>query len=92
MNAPNTDARVEHATAELLKVWQSGDLPAAVAKVFIRRQAGERPSDRWSLGKQLLCLLAGTDDARGFRQWRRPAGTSGRVRRRSGSSGPSPAR
>jgi hypothetical protein len=69
VNASNVDARVQHATARLLEMWSSGDLPAAVAKVFIRRQAGERPSDRWSIGNRLLCLLAGTDDARGFRQW-----------------------
>lgn len=69
MNAPNADARVQHATTRLLEMWESGDLPTAVAKVFIRRQTGERPSDRWSLGNQLLCILAGTDDARGFRQW-----------------------
>jgi len=35
----------------------------------IRRQAGERPSDSWSLGNRLLVLMADTEDARGFLQW-----------------------
>jgi hypothetical protein len=48
-------------------MWGSGELPAAPAKVFTRRQAGESPSHRWSLGNQLLCLLAGPEDTRGFR-------------------------
>ena len=37
------------------------------AKAIINSPA--RPSSRWSLGNQLLMLLAGTTDARGFRQW-----------------------
>lgn len=28
------------------------------------------PCHRWSFGNQLLMLIAGTDDARGFRQWK----------------------
>jgi len=37
------------------------------AKAII--SAPEKPSSKWSLGNQLLMLLAGTSDARGFRQW-----------------------
>jgi len=48
-------------------MFESGNLPAAVARTVIRGDA--RPCDRWSLGNRLLMLLAGTEDARGFKQW-----------------------
>lgn len=34
------------------------------------RKAGDGPSAYWSLGNQLICLLHGTSDARGFGQWK----------------------
>ncbi len=37
------------------------------AKAIIN--APQKPSSKWSFGNQLLMLLAGTTDARGFRQW-----------------------
>lgn len=62
-------SKVHDATTRLLALWESGEMPAAIATLTIRRQGGERPSDAWSLGNRLLVLLADTDDARGFRQW-----------------------
>lgn len=52
-------------------MFESGNLPSAVARTLITPAPGaEKPSDRWSLGNKLLMLLAGTEDARGFRQWK----------------------
>lgn len=60
----------ERANAELEKVvrlFSSRQLPDLCAKVIINSPA--KPSSKWSMGNQLLMLLAGTSDARGFRQW-----------------------
>jgi antirestriction protein ArdC len=61
--------KVHDATSRLLALWESGEMPAAIATLTIRRQAGDRPCDSWSLGNRLLVLMADTEDARGFRQW-----------------------
>ncbi|MCS5697168.1 ArdC family protein [Desulfofundulus thermocisternus] len=64
------EERLREALEKLLSMFESGNLPPAVARTMIRRQAGdERPSDKWSLGNRLLMYLAGTEDARGYRQW-----------------------
>jgi len=57
------------AIKRLLEVWESGQMPDYVQRSVIRRQANSRPSDSWSLGNQILMMLTGTQDARGFRQW-----------------------
>lgn len=60
----------QRANSELEKIVQlfsSKQLPDLCAKALIN--APEKPSSKWSLGNQLLMLLAGTTDARGFRQW-----------------------
>jgi hypothetical protein len=60
----------QRADSELDKVVQlfsSKQLPDLCAKALIN--APEKPSSKWSFGNQLLMLLAGTTDARGFRQW-----------------------
>jgi hypothetical protein len=60
----------ERANAELEKIvalFSSKELPDLCAKALI--SAPEKPSSKWSLGNQLLMLLAGTSDARGYRQW-----------------------
>ncbi len=55
----------------LLKMFESGEFPPAAARTVISRMAGdERPSSKWSFCNQLIMLLSGTEDARGFRQWR----------------------
>lgn len=64
------EKRLREALEKILAIFESSNLPPAVARTMIRRQAGdERPSDRWSLGNRLLMLIAGTEDARGLRQW-----------------------
>jgi len=61
--------RVEEATGRLLEMFQSGNLPQAVARTLIAAKAGEVPSAKWSFGNQLLMMIAGTEDARGFKRW-----------------------
>jgi hypothetical protein len=71
--APTTTVQTpwrERASSELEKIVQlfsSKQLPDLCAKALIN--APGRPSSKWSFGNQLLMLLAGTNDARGFRQW-----------------------
>ncbi len=60
----------ERANAELAKIvalFSSKELPDLCVKAMI--SAPEKPSSNWSLGNQLLMLMAGTSDARGYRQW-----------------------
>jgi antirestriction protein ArdC len=44
-------------------------LPDAIAQTTLARPSGDSPMGGWSLPNQLLCILAGTTDARGYRQW-----------------------
>jgi hypothetical protein len=53
---------------QILEAFQSGNLPKALAPIFIRRKDGV-PCRSWSWGNQLLCVIYGTADARGIRQW-----------------------
>lgn len=60
----------ERANAELdkiIRLFSTTQLPDLCAAALIN--APEKPSSKWSLGNQLLVLLAGTMDARGYRQW-----------------------
>ena len=60
----------ERANTELEKVvrlFSTTQLPDLCAKSLI--SAPEVPSSKWSMGNQILMLLAGTSDARGYRQW-----------------------
>jgi hypothetical protein len=61
-----------HAQAAAQKIVQAfqdaNSLPKPLAQVFIRRK--DSPHCRkWSWGNQLLVVLNGFTDARGFRQW-----------------------
>ncbi len=60
----------ERADSELDKIVQlfsSTQLPDLCARALIN--APEPPSSKWSFGNQILMLLAGTSDARGYKQW-----------------------
>lgn len=62
--------RIKDICTTLLAMFESGDLPPAVARTVIARQSGDdKPSNHWSFCNQLLMILSGTDDARGYRQW-----------------------
>lgn len=51
----------------LLALFESGQIPEAVAKTVIPPL--DVPCARWSLANRMLTMLAGTADARGYRQW-----------------------
>jgi hypothetical protein len=59
----------EQALRDVLELFESGSLPEKIAQTTIARAENEAPSAMWSLGNQLLMILAGTHDARGYRQW-----------------------
>ena len=58
------------AANRIMQAFQTGDLPKALAPVFIHR-ADNVPCRQWSWNNQLLTALSGTSDARGFRQWQK---------------------
>lgn len=49
-------------------MFKGGALPAGLAPLFVRR-TDSVPCRAWSRSNQILTALAGTSDARGFRQW-----------------------
>jgi hypothetical protein len=60
----------EQALSDVLELFMDPEkLPDAVAQTVIARLSGDSPMGGWSLPNQLLCILAGTTDARGYRQW-----------------------
>jgi hypothetical protein len=60
----------EQALADVLELFTDPEkLPTAIAQTTIARLSGDSPMGGWSLPNQLLCIMAGTTDARGFRQW-----------------------
>ena len=61
---------VDKALAHVLALFESGELPEAVARTTIARLESDSPVSSWSLGNRLLVLMAGTEDARGFNQWK----------------------
>ena len=56
------------AAARILEAFQSGNVPKALAPIFVRRKDNV-PCRAWSWSNQLLAALAGHSDARGYRQW-----------------------
>ena len=60
--------RASEAAARIVALIKSGDVPKALAPMFIHRN-DNTPCRAWSWNNQLLTALAGFDDARGFRQW-----------------------
>jgi hypothetical protein len=61
--------KVSAVLADLLDRFSSPAFPAAVAYACFPI-AAEIPAASWSLGNRVLMLLSGTDDARGFQQWK----------------------
>ncbi len=60
--------QAEQAAQAILAAFQAGNLPKALAPVFIRRRDNV-PCRAWSWSNQLLVALCGHSDARGYRQW-----------------------
>ena len=59
--------RADFELEKIVRLFSSTQLPEVCARSLII--APEKPSSKWSFGNQLLMLLAGTEDARGYRQW-----------------------
>src|SRR3989337_2329397 len=64
-----TRDRADAVLSELVTMFELGALPDAIAQTRIIRERHDRPMAEWSLGNQLLALVHGTNDARGFKQW-----------------------
>src|ERR1700689_1950984 len=61
--------KAEAAVDKIVKAFEdTNSLPKPLAKVFICRKDNPHYR-RWSWGNQLLVILHGFTDARGFRQW-----------------------
>src|SRR5215813_5207722 len=61
--------QAEAAAQKIVRLFEdTNSLPAPLAQVFIRRK-GHPHCRKWSWGNQLLVVLHGFTDARGFRQW-----------------------
>lgn len=61
--------KAEEAARVILKAFENpNSLPKPLAAIFISRKDGV-PCRAWSWRNQLLVMLAGHDDARGYRQW-----------------------
>ena len=60
--------KAESAATRILEAFRHGNLPKALAPIFVRRKDNV-PCRAWSWSNQLLAALAGHSDARGFRQW-----------------------
>lgn len=61
-------AKAEAAAKQILDAFQAGNLPKALAPIFVNRKDGT-PCRSWSWSNQLLVALHGHSDARGYRQW-----------------------
>lgn len=65
--AARAKANVEATLDRVVELFETGDVPKAVA--FATFPSANLPSAKWSLRNRVLMLLAGTTDARGFKQW-----------------------
>lgn len=72
MNAVQLSTKAEASLAKVIQRFEAGDLSPITKVIKIRRAAQDhRPSDKWSLGNQILAFIQadGELDCRGFRQW-----------------------
>lgn len=61
-------AKAEAAAKQILDAFQAGNLPRALAPIFVNRKDGT-PCRAWSWSNQIIVALHGYSDARGYRQW-----------------------
>jgi len=61
--------KAQKVAQQIVDAFQRGDVPKALAQIFIRRNI-DTPSRKWSWGNRLLAMTQGHHDARGFRQWK----------------------
>ena len=67
MEKPSRRERANQEIDRLLALFESGDIPEAVARAVIPPL--DVPCARWSLPNRMLTAMAGTVDARGYKQW-----------------------
>ncbi len=60
--------RASEVSGRIVGAFKAGSIPETLARVFIKRDGS--PCNKWSWSNQLLVALAGSADARGFRQWK----------------------
>jgi hypothetical protein len=65
---PSTRERVAAIASDILTAFESGELPHALAQLFIRRKI-EVPSRYWTWTNRLIALRRSHVYAAGFRQW-----------------------
>lgn len=53
----------------IINQFKNGNLPNALSNVFVNR-VDNIPSSAWSYSNRLIMAIRGTNDARGFKQWR----------------------
>ena len=68
MNKSNDSEKARQALSRIVELFQSGDVPKALAVATIPPR-DDIPSSKWSWSNRLLQFLADTSDGRGFRQW-----------------------
>jgi hypothetical protein len=59
--------RIKEVLDSILERFKSGDIPEAVA--YSMFPIADIPSAKWSILNRIIMFMAGTSDARGFRQW-----------------------
>ena len=67
MGKPSKRERADQEIDKLLALFESGEIPDAVARAVIPPL--DVPCARWSLANRMLTAMAGTVDARGYKQW-----------------------
>lgn len=68
---PKAFSKAEEQLTSLVEAFRTGDVEEAVGKTLLVPEDGDvRPIDSWSLSNRAMCYVAGTEDARGFRQWK----------------------
>jgi hypothetical protein len=60
------EGRAHEAALKIIEALETDNLPAALAQVLAHP---DTPCRKWSYGNRLMCILFGTSDARGYRQW-----------------------
>ena len=68
MGNPSKADRVRETLDRIVDRFQSGDVPELIGKATF--PPADIPLARWSLHNRVLAMMAGTADARGFRQWK----------------------
>ena len=61
--------KVSETLDKILTSFETGNIADAIAHTVLNRRNTDIPQSSWSFHNQLLCLIGGTSDARGYRQW-----------------------